>query len=41
MNEKLSADWNDLAKLWQAEAAAVSVEEIDAHLRATGARCDW
>lgn len=33
MNEKLSADWTDLAKLWQAEAAAVSVDEIDAHLR--------
>ncbi len=33
MNEKLTTDWNDLAKLWQAEAAAVSVDDIDAHLR--------
>jgi hypothetical protein len=33
MNEKLPTDWNDLAKLWQAEAAAVSVDDIDAHLR--------
>jgi len=33
MNEKIASDWNDLAKLWQAEAAAVSVDDIDAHLR--------
>lgn len=33
MNEKLASDWNDLAKLWQAEAAAISVDDIDAHLR--------
>ncbi len=33
MNEKLASDWNDLAKLWQAEAAAVSVDDIDAHLK--------
>jgi len=32
MTEKLASDWNDLAKLWQAEAAAVSIEDIDAHL---------
>ena len=32
MNEKLASDWNDLAKLWQAEAAAVSVDDIEAHL---------
>ena len=32
MNEKLASDWNDLAKLWQADAAAVSVDDIDAHL---------
>ena len=33
MNENSASDWNDLAKLWQAEAAAVSVDDIDAHLR--------
>lgn len=33
MNEKPASDWNDLAKLWQADAAAVSVDEIDAHLK--------
>ena len=33
MNEKLASDWNDLAKLWQAEAAAVSIDDIDAHLK--------
>jgi len=33
MNEKLASDWSDLAKLWQAEAAAVSVDDIDAHLK--------
>jgi len=33
VNEKLASDWNDLAKLWQAAAAAVSVDDIDAHLR--------
>jgi len=32
MNEKLASDWNDLAKLWQAEAAAVSIDDIEAHL---------
>lgn len=32
MNDKLASDWNDLAKLWQAEAAAVSLDDIDAHL---------
>jgi Flp pilus assembly protein TadB len=26
-------DWNDLAKMWQADAAGVSPEEVDAHLR--------
>ena len=33
VNEKLASDWNDLSKLWQAEAAAVSVDDIDAHLK--------
>jgi hypothetical protein len=33
MNEKLASDWSDLAKLWQAEAAAVSIDDIDAHLK--------
>ena len=32
MNEKPGSDWNDLSKLWQADAAAVSVDDIDAHL---------
>jgi len=32
VNEKLASDWNDLAKLWQAAAAAVSIDDIDAHL---------
>jgi peptidoglycan/LPS O-acetylase OafA/YrhL len=32
VNEKLGSDWNDLARLWQADAAAVSVVDIDAHL---------
>ena len=26
-------DWNDLARLWQADAAGVSVSDIDAHLQ--------
>jgi hypothetical protein len=33
MNEQSGSDWSDLAKLWQAEAAAVSVGDIDAHLK--------
>ena len=33
MNESNRPDWNDLAKMWQADAAAVLPEEIDAHLR--------
>ena len=33
MNEKLASEWSDLAKLWQAEAAAVSIDDIDAHLK--------
>jgi hypothetical protein len=32
MNEPQSSDWNDLSKMWQADAAAVSLEEIDDHL---------
>ena len=33
MNEIPASEWNDLAKMWQAEAAAVSVDEIDQHLK--------
>jgi hypothetical protein len=33
MNEPTASDWNDLAKLWQADAAGVSLAEIDAHLQ--------
>ena len=32
MNSPASQDWNDLAKLWQADAAGISLQEIDAHL---------
>jgi hypothetical protein len=32
MNEPLESDWQDLSKLWQADAAAVQIEEIDAYL---------
>jgi hypothetical protein len=28
-----TSDWNDLAKMWQADAAGVSLEEIDRHLQ--------
>jgi MFS family permease len=41
MNEKPGADWNDLAKMWQADAAAVSVDEIDAHLRRQRRQMLW
>lgn len=33
MTESNSSDWNDLAKMWQADAACVSLQEIDGHLR--------
>jgi hypothetical protein len=33
MIEPTSSDWNDLAKMWQADAAGVSLQEIDRHLR--------
>lgn len=33
MNEQPASDWNDLSKMWQADAAAVSIEDIDEHLR--------
>jgi MFS family permease len=33
MNELPASDWHDLSKMWQADAAAVSMEEIDEHLR--------
>lgn len=33
MNTPLPEDWNDLAKMWQADAAGVSLEEVDEHLR--------
>lgn len=29
----MNDDWNDLAKMWQADAARVSLADIDAHLR--------
>jgi hypothetical protein len=32
MNEPLTNDWQDLSTLWQADAAAVQIEEIDAYL---------
>lgn len=32
MNEPVTNDWQDLSTLWQADAAAVRVEEIDAYL---------
>jgi hypothetical protein len=32
MNDPQTSDWNDLAKMWQADAAAVSMEEIDDHM---------
>lgn len=28
----MNDDWNDLAKMWQADAAGVSLAEIDAHI---------
>ena len=33
MNETPASDWNEFAKLWQAEAAAVSVDDIESHLK--------
>ncbi|MEO8017659.1 MAG: hypothetical protein ABI769_07585 [Pseudomonadota bacterium] len=33
MNEKPAPDWSDLASLWQAEGAAVSIDDIEQHLR--------
>jgi MFS family permease len=33
MNEQPVSDWTDLSKMWQADAAAVSMDEIDEHLR--------
>jgi hypothetical protein len=32
MNDPRTSDWNELSKMWQADAAAVSFEEIDVHL---------
>jgi hypothetical protein len=32
MNDPRTPGWNDLSKMWQADAAAVSLEEIDGHL---------
>lgn len=32
MNTPAPDEWNDLAKMWQADAAGVSLQEIDAHL---------
>ena len=33
MNTPLPDDWNDLARLWQADAARVSLQDVDAHLK--------
>ena len=33
MNASPPDEWNDLAKMWQADAARVSPEDIDAHLQ--------
>jgi uncharacterized integral membrane protein len=33
MNEMPPADWSDLAKLWQADGAAVSIDDIERHMR--------
>lgn len=30
---QLPADWSDLTRLWQAEGAAISVDELEAHTR--------
>jgi MFS family permease len=32
MNDPRTSDWNDLSRMWQADAAAVSLAEIDDHL---------
>jgi hypothetical protein len=32
MSEPRISDWNDLSRMWQADAAAVSLDEIDDHL---------
>jgi hypothetical protein len=33
MTESNSSEWNDLEKMWQADAAYVSLQEIDGHLQ--------
>ena len=33
MTTSQTDEWNDLAKMWQADAAGVSLEDIDAHLQ--------
>ncbi|HUQ08736.1 MAG TPA: hypothetical protein VM146_00375 [Steroidobacteraceae bacterium] len=33
MNTPLPEDWNDLARMWQADAAGLSLPEIDEHLQ--------
>jgi hypothetical protein len=33
MNESPTTDWNDLAKLWQADSAAISIDDIERHVR--------
>jgi hypothetical protein len=33
MNTPVPEEWNDLARMWQADAAGVSLREIDEHLR--------
>jgi hypothetical protein len=32
MNEKPAPDWNDLAHLWRAEGAAISIDDIERHV---------
>lgn len=32
MNTPQTEDWNDLAKMWQADAASISLQEVDEHL---------
>jgi threonine/homoserine/homoserine lactone efflux protein len=33
MTDPNAHDWNDLAKMWQADAAGVSLQDVDSHLR--------
>jgi hypothetical protein len=33
MNEQPASEWTELSRMWQADAAAVSLDEIDGHVR--------